>query len=130
MFISRRKLFNKRLDIDQTWPSSTEIADHTEDPMSTDQNTQDLLEIINLLAGAAQAGATGILAQAALNVMRASEAVVKARKFSLSAEIQKAAETALQQAQETLFQATQIPDAMDEAKQDIMKYNHKSYTPG
>ena len=91
------------------------------------QNTDELLAVINLLAGAAQAGAKGILAQAAFNVMKASEAVVKARGLDLDQSIQDAAKNALNQAQSTLLDASQIPGAMDEAKQDILAAKQKPY---
>ena len=91
------------------------------------QNTDELLAVINLLAGAAQAGAKGILAQAAFNVMKASEAVVKARGLDLDQSIQDAAKDVLNQAQSTLLDASQIPGAMDEAKQDIIAAKQKPY---
>lgn len=95
---------------------------------STDKNShEDLVAVINLLAGAAQAGAKGILAQAALNVMKASEAVAKAKGLSLDQSIQDAAKNALNEAQSTLLNASQIPGAMDEAKQDIIAAKQKPY---
>jgi len=90
-------------------------------------NQQELLNTITLLAGAAQAGAKGILAQAAFNVMKASEAVAKAKGLDLDQSIQDAARSVLNEAQTTLINATQIPGAMDEAKQDIMAANQKPY---
>lgn len=88
---------------------------------------EELLNAINLLAGAAQAGAKGILAQAAFNVMKASEAVAKAKGLDLDKSIQDAAMNALNEAQSTLINASQIPGAMDEAKQDILKAKQKRY---
>ncbi len=90
-------------------------------------STEELLAAINLLAGAAQAGAKGILAQAAFNVMKASEAVAKAKGLELNQSIQDAARNALNTAQSTLLNASQIPGAMDEAKQDIVTANQKPY---
>ena len=95
--------------------------------LHTQEGTEELLAIINLLAGAAQAGAKGILAQAAFNVMKASEAVVKAKGLDLDQNIQDAAKNALNQAQSTLLNASQIPGAMDEAKQDIVAAKQKPY---
>ena len=91
------------------------------------QNTEELLAAINLLAGAAQAGAKGILAQAAFNVMKASEAVAKAKGLELDQGIQDAAKNALNNAQSTLLDASQIPGAMDEARQDIISAKQKPY---
>ena len=91
------------------------------------QNTEELLAVINLLAGAAQAGAKGLLAQAAFNVMKASEAVAKAKGLDLDQSIQDAAKNALNTAQSTLLNASQIPGAMDEAKQDIIVAKQQPY---
>lgn len=96
--------------------------------MSEPSQQEDLLAIINLLAGAAQAGATGIIAQAALNVVLASEAVVRARQTD-NLEIQDAAMNALNDAQNALFNASNIEGAMEEAKQDILSSNQKLYDP-
>lgn len=63
--------------------------------MSESSEKEDLLSIINLLAGAAQAGSKGIMAQAALNVVLASEAVVRSRNMELDQSIQDAAMSAL-----------------------------------
>ena len=91
-----------------------------------DQN-QDLLDAIKLLAGAAQAGAKGILAQAAFNVMKASEAVVKAKTLDLDQSLKDAAQHALSEAQATLLKASTIPGVMDEAKQDILNAKQQTY---
>ena len=97
-------------------------------PPSTSQQ-EDMLSIINLLAGAAQAGSKGVVAQAALNVVLASEAVVKSRQMELDQSIQDAAMSALNDAQNTLFKASGVEGAMEEAKQDIIKNNQKTYDP-
>jgi hypothetical protein len=97
--------------------------------MSEPSQQEDLLAIINLLAGAAQAGATGIIAQAALNVVLASEAVVRARKMELDQAMQDATMNALNDAQNALFNASNIEGAMEEAKQDILNSNQKLYDP-
>ena len=94
---------------------------------NTPNSQEELLAVINLLAGAAQAGAKGILAQAAFNVMKASEAVAKAKGLALDQSIQDAARNALNEAQSTLLNASQIPGAMDEAKQDIIAAKQKPY---
>lgn len=91
------------------------------------QNTEELLAAINLLAGAAQAGAKGIIVQAAFNVMKASEAVAKAKGLNLDQAIQDAARNALNGAQSTFLNASQIPGAMDEAREDIIATNQVSY---
>lgn len=97
--------------------------------MSKPSQQEDLLSIINLLAGAAQAGAKGIIAQAALNVVLASEAVVRSRKMELEQSIQDASMKVLDDAQKTLFDASNIEDAMEEAKQDIINNNQNIYDP-
>ena len=96
--------------------------------MSEPSQQEDLLAIINLLAGAAQAGATGIIAQAALNVVLAAEAVVRARQID-DQKMQDAAMNALNDAQNALFNASNIEGAMEEAKQDILNSNQKLYDP-
>lgn len=96
--------------------------------MSEPSQQEDLLAIINLLAGAAQAGATGIISQAALNVVLASEAVVRARQID-DQTIQDAAMNALNDAQNALFNASNIEGAMEEAKQDILNSKQKLYDP-
>ena len=87
----------------------------------------DIMRMINMLAGAAQAGAQGVLAQAAFNLMKASEAVVKARKLNLEPRIQQAAMDQLHTARQTLFRALEVPDAMSEAKQDILDTGQRAY---
>ena len=91
------------------------------------QNTEELLAAIDLLAGAAQAGGKGILTQAAFNVMKASEAVAKAKGLKLDQAIQDAARNALNEAQTTLLTASRIPGALDEAKQDIIAAEQVPY---
>lgn len=90
---------------------------------------EEIMQMINLLAGAAQAGARGVLAQAAFNLMRASEAVVKARKLQMSDTFQQAAMDQLLSARQTLFQALELPDAMNEARQDIINTGRVTYNP-
>lgn len=97
--------------------------------MSEQEQQKDLLSIINLLAGAAQAGSKGVMAQAALNVILASEAVVRARKMELDQPIQDASMQALKDAQSTLFKASNVKDAMVEAKQDIIDNKQRVYDP-
>ena len=97
--------------------------------MSEPSQQEDLLSIINLLAGAAQAGAKGIIAQAALNVVLASEAVVRSRKMELEQSIQDASMKVLDDAQKALFDASNIEGAMEEAKQDIINNNQNVYDP-
>lgn len=97
--------------------------------MSEPTQQEDLLSIINLLAGAAQAGAKGIIAQAALNVVLASEAVVRARKLELDQNMQDATMNALNDAQNALFNASNIEGAMEEAKQDIINNSQNVYNP-
>ena len=97
--------------------------------MNKPSQQEDLLSIINLLAGAAQAGANGVISQAALNVVLASEAVVRSRKMELELPMQDAAMQALNDAQNTLFSASKVEGAMQEAKQDIINNNQNVYNP-
>jgi hypothetical protein len=97
--------------------------------MSEPSQQEDLLSIINLLAGAAQAGSKGVLAQAALNVVLASEAVVRSRNMDLAQSIQDEAMNVLNDAQNTLFDASNVEGAMEEAKQDIITNNQNVYDP-
>ncbi len=97
--------------------------------MNQQMQQEEIMQMINLLAGAAQAGAQGVLAQAAFNLMRASEAVVKARKMQMSDEFQQAAMDQLLNARTTLFQALELPDAMTEARQDILETGRVLYQP-
>lgn len=90
---------------------------------------EDLLSIINLLAGAAQAGSQGIISQAALNVVLASEAVVRSRSANLDQATQDACMNVLNDAQNALFNASNVEGAMAEAKQDILNNNQKVYDP-
>ena len=97
--------------------------------MSKPSQQEDLLSIINLLAGAAQAGSQGLVAQAALNVVLASEAVVRSRNMELDQSIQDASMNALNDAQNALFNASHVEGAMEEAKQDIINNNQNVYNP-
>jgi len=97
--------------------------------MSEPSQQEDLLSIINLLAGAAQAGSKGIVSQAALNVVLASEAVVRSRKMELDQSIQDASMSALDDAQKALFNASNVEGAMAEAKQDILDNKQNVYNP-
>ena len=102
------------------------------DQKSSEPNTsqqEDLLAIINLLAGAAQAGSQGVVAQSALNVVLASEAVVRSRQMELDQSIQDSAMKVLDDAQKAMFQASNVEGAMEEAKQDIIKNNQNVYDP-
>lgn len=97
--------------------------------MSEPSQQEDLLSIINLLAGAAQAGSKGLVAQAALNVVLASEAVVRSRQMELDQMIQDEAMSALNDAQNALYQASNVDGAMEEAKEDIIKNHQNVYNP-
>ena len=97
--------------------------------MSEPNQQEDLLSIINLLAGAAQAGSQGLVAQAALNVVLASEAVVRSRQMELDQAIQDEAMGALNDAQNALYAASNVEGAMEEAKQDIINNKQNVYNP-
>ena len=96
---------------------------------STTNEQSDVLAVISLLAGPAQAGAKGILAQTAFNFMKASEAVVRARKGQLSDDIQNQANEALQLAQKTFLTTAGMTEAVDEGRQDIINNGAKPFTP-
>lgn len=97
--------------------------------MSEADQQKDLLSIINLLAGAAQSGSKGVVALAALNVIHASEAVVRSRKMESEQSFQDDVMQALNNAKKVLFQAANVKDAMAEAKQDIIDNQQKVYDP-
>ncbi|MFK5914379.1 MAG: hypothetical protein QM484_08385 [Woeseiaceae bacterium] len=97
--------------------------------MTEPSKQEDLLSIINLLAGAAQAGSQGLVSQAALNVVLASEAVVRSRQMELEQSVQDACMSALNDAQNALFNSSNVEGAMEEAKQDIINNKQNVYNP-
>ena len=97
--------------------------------MSDSPKQDELLSMINLLAGAAQAGATGIVAQAALNLVLASEAYVKATKLNLDQKIQDTALKMLNDTRDALDKASGVKGALEEAKQDLAQYGKQPYQP-
>ena len=95
--------------------------------MSDSSETDDAVAIINLLAGAAQAGEHGALAKAALNLMLASEAVAMTRREDTDDEAVKAASQLLSSARETFFSLARDPEALAEGKQNILNAKGKVY---
>ena len=86
--------------------------------------------MIAALAGAAQSGAQGTLAKAALNIMMASEAVAKLREMDAETALVDGAEQALRLSELTFSKAAQIPQAIEEARQDILNCEDLTYRPG
>jgi hypothetical protein len=90
--------------------------------------TEDAVAIINLLAGAAQAGEQGALARAALNLMQASEAVAMSRRDEQqNEETAQTASELLSDARKTFFELAQDPAALEEGKQNILNAKGKVY---
>ena len=83
------------------------------------------LELIKLLAGAAQAGASGKVALAALRVMKASEAAAVAQSLNSNFD---SALTELKSAQGKLAEAMQDPTAMDQARRDLEMGGGRTYS--
>lgn len=89
---------------------------------------EEIMNILNLLAGAAQAGAQGVLAQAAFNLMKATEAKVKAEKLQ-NASMQSRAEELIQETRKVFLSLVNDEAALTEGKQDILNAHSVSYDP-
>jgi hypothetical protein len=61
--------------------------------------------------------------------MRASEAVVKAKQYNVDAKLQQAAQDALHEAQQSVIRISNMPEALEEAKRDIIDAQQKPYDP-
>jgi len=79
------------------------------------------MSIIHLLAAAAEAGAQGVLAQAAFNLMKASEAKQKAIKINNPDFLIRATEL-VEETKRVFIELAGDKQALDEGKQDIIKY--------
>lgn len=79
------------------------------------------MSIIHLLAAAAEAGAQGVLAQAAFNLMKASEARQKASKIN-NADFLARATDLVEETRRVFIELASDKNAVDEGKQDILTY--------
>lgn len=93
-------------------------------------DNKELASMIAALAAAAQSGAPGTLAKAALNIMMASEAVARLRDMDVEPALIEGAEQALRLSEMTFTKASQLPQAIEEAKQDIKNCKDLTYRPG
>jgi len=91
---------------------------------------EEMASMIAALAAAAQSGASGTLAKAALNIMMASEAVARLRDMNAEAPLVEGAEQALKLSQQTFYKAAQLPQLVEEAKQDIINTKDLNYRAG
>jgi hypothetical protein len=89
---------------------------------------EDVMSIINLLAGAAQAGSQGVLAQAAYNLMKATEAKQKAMSMTSNPDFLKRAEALIEETRRVFIELANNKEALEEGKQDIIKYKAKPYS--
>lgn len=82
---------------------------------------EDVMSIIHLLAAAAEAGAQGVLSQAAFNLMKASEAKQKAIKIN-NPDFLSRASALVEETKKVFIELASDPEALDEGKQDIIRY--------
>lgn len=92
-------------------------------------DNKELASMIAALAAAAQSGAQGTLAKAALNIMMASEAVARLREMEVEPALVEGAEQALRLSEMTFKKASQLPHAIEEAKLDIKNCKDLNYSP-
>lgn len=85
------------------------------------------MSIINLLAGAAQAGSQAVLAQAAFNLMKATEAKQKAMSLKNNPNFLARAEALVDETRKVFIELANDQDALEEGKQDIIKFNARPY---
>jgi hypothetical protein len=90
---------------------------------------EETMAIINLLAGAAQAGAQGALAQAAFNLVKASEAKVKAAQLDKDPQFIARAEELVEQSREIFLQLANDEEALAQGKEDIITTKAAPYDP-
>jgi hypothetical protein len=92
------------------------------------QEEEDVMSIINLLAGAAQAGSQGVLAQAAYNLIKATEAKQRATSMQANPEFLKRAEALVEETRKVFIELANNKKALEEGKQDIINYKAKPYS--
>ena len=91
----------------------------------SDDNS-DAFQMVNLLAGAAQAGAQGVLAQAAFNFVKASEAKIRAKNLGKPDMYDRAQELFVK-TRDVFMQLSNDEAALEEGKQDIIEHNAQPY---
>ena len=89
---------------------------------------EDVMSIINLLAGAAQAGSQGVLCQAAFNLMKATEAKQKAMAMQDKPDFLARAEALMDETRKVFIELANNKEALEEGKQDIIKYKARPYS--
>lgn len=89
---------------------------------------EDVMSIINLLAGAAQAGSKSVLAQAAYNLMKATEAKQKAMSLKNNPDFLARAEELMNETRRVFIELANNQEALEEGKQDIIKFKAKPYS--
>ena len=82
---------------------------------------EDIMSIIHLLAGAAQSGAQGVLAQAAFNLVTANEAVQKAEQIERD-DMKQRANALLNETRDVFLRLANDAEALEEGKADIIMY--------
>ncbi len=90
---------------------------------------QDIMAIISLLAGAAQSGATGVLAQAALNLTKATEVKQRAEQLADDDDRKVRAEQLFQTTRDLFLELANDKSAIEEGKKDILATNATPYQP-
>ena len=81
------------------------------------------MSIIHLLAAAAEAGAKGVLSQAAFNLMKATEAKQKALAIKNNPDFLIRAATLVEETKRVFVELANDTASLDEGKQDIILFN-------
>ncbi len=81
------------------------------------------MSIINLLAAAAEAGADGVLSQAAFNLMKATEAKQKALNIKNNPDFLIRASALVEETKRVFIELANDKTSLDEGKQDIILFN-------
>ena len=83
----------------------------------------DVMSIIHLLAAAAEAGAKGVLSQAAFNLMKATEAKQKALTIKNNPDFLIRATALVEETKRVFIELANDKASLDEGKQDIILFN-------
>jgi len=81
------------------------------------------MSIIHLLSAAAEAGAGGVLSQAAFNLMKATEAKQKALNIQDNPDLLTRASALVEETKRVFVELANDKTALDEGKQDIILFN-------
>ena len=81
------------------------------------------MSIIHLLAAAAEAGAKGVLSQAAFNLMKATEAKQKALAIKNNTDFLVRATALVEETKRVFIELANDKASLDEGKQDIILFN-------